>query len=82
MHANPARGAIDRYVGGRLRRLRVNRGETASSLADLLGLAPAIVEQWELGTTRIPAVVLVELAGLLTCSVSYFFGSSEPQRLV
>ena len=77
MHIIQVHRSVDECVGARIRELRVNRAETTVSIANVLGVSPAMVEQWELGAMRIPAANLIELARQLTCPVSYFFGLSE-----
>jgi len=70
---------LDAYVGARLTELRLQQRETVNSVARALGAVPEQVERWESGTQRIPASSLYDLAELLHCRISSFYGLSTTE---
>ncbi len=74
MRKNHSPRSIDVYIGTRLTELRACSGETVTSLARSLDVSPDVFRRWECGAERIPADRLIELATLLPCKISDFFG--------
>ncbi|MDA0704603.1 MAG: helix-turn-helix transcriptional regulator [Proteobacteria bacterium] len=65
--------AIDRAVGGRLRRRRVMLGHSQTTLAMATGLTFQQVQKYESGANRISSSRLFEFCRVLKVPVSYFF---------
>jgi transcriptional regulator with XRE-family HTH domain len=64
---------IDRHVGARLRRRRIELRASQSSLASRLGVSFQAVQKYETGTVRLSASRLFELAHALGVTPGYFF---------
>ena len=43
----------------------------------MLSIAPTLLSAWEVGATRIPAAMLIEVAQLLSVDFMYFFDGLE-----
>ncbi|WP_371171625.1 helix-turn-helix domain-containing protein [Aliiroseovarius sp. 2305UL8-7] len=76
---------IDRHVGKRIRGRRLLVGMTQQQLAEKSGVSFQQIQKYEMGTNRVSASRLFELAELLQCSVPSFFdglsdSKAEPQR--
>ena len=56
--------SVDVVIGNRLRSTREALGRDVGEFADQIGATPAMVEQWEAGTVRIPG------AWIITCAES------------
>ncbi len=77
----------DRHVGQRVRGRRKGLGMNQEALADALGLTVQQVQKYELGTNRVSASKLYEMARVLHVPVAYFFeglddpasGAQDPQ---
>lgn len=67
--------AFDRALGGRLRRLRLNRNLSQDELAKALGISFQQLQKYESGANRMPASRLKKTADILNSPVSYFFDS-------
>jgi len=64
---------VDNHVGKRMRELRTMRGFSQSHVARKLGLSFQQIQKYEIGTNRISASRLYEIADLLNVKPSYFF---------
>ncbi|MHA7651525.1 helix-turn-helix domain-containing protein [Mycobacterium sp. ML4] len=71
--AGPAPGAL----GGRLRRVRVDRGLSVRELARRAGCSASLVSQVERGVTAPSAGVVYALANELGVSLDYLFSTGE-----
>jgi transcriptional regulator with XRE-family HTH domain len=69
--------SIDKSLGSRLRARRLLAGLSQEQLAQKLGIDIAEVVSYEVGTKRISALHLFELAHALGVPPKYFFGSSK-----
>jgi transcriptional regulator with XRE-family HTH domain len=65
--------AIDKFVGHKIKMRRVHLGLNQTQLAEPLGLTYQQVQKYEVGTSRIGASRLQQIAQVLQVSVSYFF---------
>jgi transcriptional regulator with XRE-family HTH domain len=61
-----------RIIGALLRKARTDKGKSAKDLAELLGLPPRRIAQYELGQRPIPLAQLQEMADALQMSMRYF----------
>src|ERR1700693_1535342 len=66
-------GAIDDYVGGRIRERRIMLGLTQQQLAEMIGVTYQQAHKYERGINRVSAGRLFEIARVLSVPVSYFF---------
>jgi len=76
---------VDRFVGRRLRALRLMRGMTQAAVAARLGISFQQVQKYEIGHNRMSAGRLYDLATILDCTMSDFFEGvdrNEPDRPV
>jgi len=64
---------IDRHVGARLRRRRIELRASQSSLASRLGVSFQAVQKYETGAVRLSASRLFDLAHALGVAPGYFF---------
>ena len=64
---------IDRQIGERLRKRRIEMGLSQSDIAGHLGLAFQQVQKYERGANRIGAGLLLRLSGILEVPVTYFY---------
>lgn len=69
--------AIDRYVGGRLRALRLDHGLTQAGLAARCGVAYQQVAKYERGENSISASRLFVIAEALDTTPAFFFDGIE-----
>ena len=69
---------VDVHVGGRIRIRRQVLGITQRAVADELGLTFQQVQKYELGTNRVSASKLFEIARFLDVPVTYFFDGLGP----
>ena len=65
--------AIDRHVGSRLRRRRLEAGMTQTQLAHAVGVTFQQLQKYEGAINRISAGALYQLALTLDAPVHYFF---------
>lgn len=73
LQASKPTGDIDRAIGRQLRLRRELQGVSETQCAELAGILPPQLQNYETGRVRIPASVLAELARVLEAPVSYFF---------
>ncbi|MDR1910479.1 MAG: helix-turn-helix domain-containing protein [Holosporales bacterium] len=66
-------GAVDKYVGARMRVRRSVLGISQERLGKAVGLTFQQVQKYERGINRISAGRLLELSRILEVDVSYFF---------
>lgn len=67
--ANP----VDRHVGQRLRQRRLLLGMTQEQLADKVGVSFQMIQKYEKGSCRVGASRLMQIAGALKVTPSFFF---------
>ncbi|WP_454760921.1 helix-turn-helix domain-containing protein [Caulobacter segnis] len=65
--------SVDVHVGGRVRMRRKLIGVSQEKLADALGLTFQQVQKYELGSNRISASKLYEIAKILKVPIAFFF---------
>lgn len=65
--------AIDRHVGGRVRRRRIMLGLSQTALANKLGVTFQQLQKNEKGTNRIGSSRLLDLSVSLDVPIQYFF---------
>src|SRR5271163_4541315 len=66
-------GAIDDFVGGRIRERRIMLGLTQQQLAEMIGVTYQQAHKYERSINRVSAGRLFEIAHVLSVPVSYFF---------
>jgi transcriptional regulator with XRE-family HTH domain len=66
-------GAIDDYVGGRIRERRIMLGLTQQQLAEMIGVTYQQAHKYERGINRVSAGRLYEIARVLNASIAYFY---------
>jgi len=71
---------FDKTIGATLRRLRLERGISQTTVADYLGLTFQQVQKYESGRNRISGSVIVRLARLFKVSTDYLLGHT-PESL-
>lgn len=64
---------IDRFIGKRIRVLRITRNMSSNSLAILLRMTEEQLLRYESGSDRISANELTNIAKLLRESINFFF---------
>ncbi|MEO1091154.1 MAG: helix-turn-helix transcriptional regulator [Pseudomonadota bacterium] len=69
--------AVDKAIGERIRRRRVELGMTQDQLADQIGLSYQQVQKYERGSNRISAAKLYELVLVLAVDPGFFFERLE-----
>lgn len=62
---------------GRIRDLRIDRGLTQAQVAEVLHVSQNTYSQYEIGTTRYPLDVVVQLAEFYGVSVDYLVGITD-----
>lgn len=62
---------------GRIRDLRIDRGLTQAQVAEVLHVSQNTYSQYEIGTTRYPLDVVVQLAEFYGVSVDYLVGLTD-----
>lgn len=65
--------SIDIHVGRRLKQQRGKLGHTQQELGEKVALSPQLIQQYESGSTRIPASNLYQLSVVLGVSPNYFY---------
>jgi transcriptional regulator with XRE-family HTH domain len=81
MMSPKAPGAIDRYVGSRMRVRRLEVGMSQEKLGEALGITFQQVQKYEKGTNRVSISRLHQIAQALETPVSYFYeGGTEAAR--
>lgn len=71
--AKKSPNSIDRHVGARIRMRRLMLKMSQTALGDALGVTFQQVQKYELGTNRVGASRLQQMAGALQVPISYFF---------
>ena len=66
-------GEVDDHVGKRVRERRNALGMSQEKLADAIGIASQQVQKYEVGTDRVAAGRLWDIAKILEVDVGYFF---------
>jgi transcriptional regulator with XRE-family HTH domain len=66
-------GAIDDYVGGRIRERRIMLGLTQQQLAEMIGVTYQQAHKYERGINRVSAGRLYEIARVLNAPITYFY---------
>ncbi len=76
--------SIERHVGQRIRKRRIELGLTQQQLAQMIGVTFQQAHKYEYGVNRISAGRLFELANVLGVEIGYFFSdvSDENERTV
>ncbi|MCL2674417.1 MAG: helix-turn-helix domain-containing protein [Defluviitaleaceae bacterium] len=68
-------------LGGKLKKLRLEKGVTQKQIADYLGVASHSVQRFEYGTNNPSLENIVKLAEFFEVSTDYLLGVSDnPQR--
>ena len=68
---------VDTHVGSRVRERRVALGMSQEKLADALGISFQQIQKYEVGTNRVAAGRLWDIAKALEVDVGYFFEGIE-----
>jgi transcriptional regulator with XRE-family HTH domain len=71
--------AVERAIGERIRRRRVELGLTQHQLGQSIGLSYQQIQKYERGTSRIAASTLFTIAGELRVPPGYFFDDLVPR---
>jgi transcriptional regulator with XRE-family HTH domain len=66
-------GAIDDFVGGRIRERRIMLGLTQQQLAEMIGVTYQQAHKYERGINRVSAGRLYEIARVLNAPITYFY---------
>ena len=64
---------VDHHVGRRVRERRLALGMSQEKLADAIGIAFQQIQKYEVGTNRVAASRLWDIARILEVDVGYFF---------
>jgi transcriptional regulator with XRE-family HTH domain len=64
---------VDKHVGNRVRRARLDRDMSQETLAGLLGVTFQQVQKYEKGANRVAASRLFDIANALGMPIPYFF---------
>jgi transcriptional regulator with XRE-family HTH domain len=73
MMSPKAPGALDRYVGTRMRVRRLEVGMSQEKLGEFLGITFQQVQKYEKGTNRVSISRLHQIAQALETPISYFY---------
>lgn len=68
---------IDRYIGKKLRLIRLLQNESQQSLGDALGVTFQQIQKYEKGNNRVAAARLWEIAKHYDVGLDYFFENKE-----
>lgn len=82
MNEAPTSHAVDRYVGQRIRELRLIKRMTQSWLGDQVGISFQQLQKYETASNRVSASRLCDIADALDVPASYFFedlGAGQPR---
>ncbi|SLN37384.1 helix-turn-helix domain-containing protein [Oceanibacterium hippocampi] len=71
---------VDRHVGERIRKRRIELGLTQEHVAVALGISYQQVQKYETGANRVSAGRLYEIAHELDVDIHYFFDDLEPNH--
>jgi transcriptional regulator with XRE-family HTH domain len=69
--------ALNRQIGQRLRNARIMRGLSQAQLAKVIGVNGQQIQNYETGTSAIPATRMKYLADRLGMPINYFFRLPE-----
>lgn len=64
---------VDRFVGGRIREIRKQRGLSQSQLGERLGVTFQQVQKYERGDNRVAASTVFRVCGVLKCGLADLF---------
>lgn len=67
------KNSIDVQVGGKIRRIRIDRGNSVRELALAIGVAPNMIESVETGGCRARPAFLFLVASHYELNLKYFF---------
>lgn len=70
--------AIDRLVGGQLRKRRLELGLSQLRVAEAIGVTFQQIQKYERGSNRVVASRLYDLANALKVPLEYFFAEAQP----
>jgi transcriptional regulator with XRE-family HTH domain len=70
-------GAIDQLIGKRLRKERKRQGLTLDAIARAVGVTPAQVQNYELGTAALTISRLVAISKVLGRKTRFFLEGKE-----
>ena len=73
-------GAMDQYIGGRLRLWRRTMDVDATRLAERVGITYQQLQKYEKGVNRISATRLFAISRELDVPIDYFYQDAEPPR--
>ncbi len=71
--------AIDRLVGGQLRKRRLELGLSQLRVAEAIGVTFQQIQKYERGSNRVVASRLYDLANALEVPLEYFFAEAQPE---
>ena len=63
-----------------LREYRTRKGYTQKQIAEIMGVVPSCVTQWESGTRKPNLVMLKKLAGVLECTTDDLLKTITTER--
>ncbi len=66
---NVVRSALDRHIGSRMRKRRLELGITEHPFCQAMDIDAATLSAWEEGDMSIPPLQLLEAAQLLNCAL-------------
>lgn len=78
--AKPAVNELDRQIGQRLKKLRLQADVSAVALADAIGSTQQQISRYENGDNKLSASQLYLLARCLGVPISWFFLDCEPEQ--
>lgn len=78
--ARKIQGDKEESIGGRLSRLRRERGITQVELAEILGVAQPMVSGYERGSLRLHGELIVELTKILDVTADQLLGLKETKN--
>lgn len=71
----------DRYIGTRLKAVRIKRGMSQTNLAGAVGLSFQQLQKYESGKNSISPRYLIQFAEILDTPIAYFFSESAIDHL-
>lgn len=73
--------AVDKLIGGNLRKLRTLRGMSQTALGDAIGLTFQQVQKYEKGTNRMGGSRVVQMCHVLRVQQSRLFEGTEQETI-
>lgn len=73
--------ALDRRLGERIQRKRLERGVSADRLGAELGISAQQILEFEVGFTRVGTQRLIQIARLLDCTPAWFFQPDQTEKM-